>query len=70
MARGRMPSHNNPSVSTPATIMNRLAWVKFTEAPSGPSAVWSWNRLSASIPDSCAATLVASLYCSAAVAVS
>ena len=60
MARGRMPSHSSPSVSTPAMTMNRLDWVKFTEAPSGPSAVCSWNWLSASMLDPCAATVVVS----------
>ena len=33
-----MPSHSRPKVSRPATTIIRLAWVKFTDAPIGPSA--------------------------------
>ena len=38
IARGRMPNHSSPSTSAPATTIIKLAWVKFTDAPMGPSA--------------------------------
>ena len=57
IARGRMPTQSRPSVSRLATTIIRLACVKFTEAPIGPSAGSSLNWLSASI-DPPAATIV------------
>ena len=57
-----MPNHSSANTSTPEITMNRSDWVKFTTRPNGPSAVWSSNWLSASMPppEPSAATLPSS----------
>jgi hypothetical protein len=59
MARGRMPSHRNSSVSTIAASIITLDWLNSSSRPNSPNTGWSSNWLSAlMVPPDAANSLV------------